>query len=97
VAEAQWSEGTTAAEYLSDLRAAARRPDAALAVYSRRGGNLASTIARTADVLKPDRLGPSSLPWLIVVYSADWGALVSGYQFSTAAEISIPAEALWLK
>jgi len=34
---------------------------------------------------------------LLVVYSVDRGILISGYQFSTFDEVSIPEHALWLK
>lgn len=97
VAEGQWVVGTSAGEYVGDLRRAVRAPSARLAVYLRRGGHVATVVCRTADVVSPERLGPGTLPWLIVVYSADRGILVSGYQFSSFATVSIPEDALWLR
>ncbi len=37
------------------------------------------------------------LPELLVIYSADRGILVTGYQCSSLATAAIPKEALWLK
>jgi hypothetical protein len=93
--EEQWIEGTTAAKYLADLREAVRSPDARLVVYRRRGGPLAAVLApNTVPVL---RRGPKPQPFLYVVYSADRGIIVSGYQASGLAEINVPAGARWLK
>ena len=44
----------------------------------------------------PRRLGPGSKPWLLIVYSADRGMLVSGYQTYAAPPSNIPGDALWL-
>lgn len=97
IAEGQWAIGTTPAQYLDHLRRAVRWPAARLAVYPRRGGAIAAVVNRTADVVPSQRLGAGALPWLIVVYSADRGILVTGYQFSTFDEVSMPEEARWLK
>lgn len=97
VLEEQWAGGTTAAQYLEDLRRAVRSPYTRLVLYARRGGPLASTITPTAHVLPPERRGARSLPLLLVVYSVQRSAIISGYQFSTLAAIGVPAEARWLK
>jgi len=34
---------------------------------------------------------------LLVIYSADRGIIVTGYQFSELPETGIPSEARWLK
>lgn len=70
VIEDQWADGTTAAQYLADVRAAVREPS----------GRLKKTFHS-----------------LLVIYSADRGIIVTGYQFSSFAETSIPEEARWLK
>jgi hypothetical protein len=93
--EEQWSDGTTAAEYLADLRQAVRSPDARLLVYRRRGGPTAAVLA--PNLVPTDRRGPKPQPFLYVVYSADRSIIVSGYQASGLAEISVPADARWLK
>src|SRR5215211_2778926 len=41
--ERQWASGTTADDYLNDLRRAVRSPAGRLLVYNRRGGNLAAS------------------------------------------------------
>ena len=97
VVERQWADGTTAERYLADLRDAVRAPDARLAVYFRRGGYIGVTVTPTAHVLPSDRRGVGELPNLLVVYSADRGMIVTGYQFSTIEATGIPKEARWLK
>jgi hypothetical protein len=97
VADGQWAADTTVEQYLTDLRHAARSPDARLLLYTDRGGRIAATITPTAAVLPAGRQGPRPLPNLLVVYSADRGIIVTGYQFPTLEEIRIPQEAQWLK
>jgi hypothetical protein len=36
-------------------------------------------------------------PNLLVVYSADRGVLITGYQFSSLAHVRLPGEVVWLK
>ena len=96
VIERQWAEGTTAAQYLEDLRRAVRDPAARLAVYERRGDQVAATITPTRRVLPPRRLGPRPLPNLLVVYSAVRGIMVTGYQFSALENTGIPEGVRWL-
>jgi hypothetical protein len=95
--ERQWADGTTAAGYLADLRRAARHPLARLLVYQRRGGAIAVTISSTDQVAPPGHWGPSWLPNLLVIYSADHGMMLSGYQFSDLVAVGIPEEARWLR
>jgi hypothetical protein len=97
VVERQWADGTSADGYLADLREAATASDARLAIYARRGGSVAIAIATTAAVLPPARRGIGELPNLLVVFSADRGMIVTGYQFSTIEATGIPKEARWLK
>ncbi len=97
ILEEQWAVGTTTASYLADLRRATGAPAARLLVYERRGGSIAATITPTDHVLMSDRQGPRSFPNLMVVYSADRGIVITGYQFSTWSATGFPEEALWLK
>ncbi len=92
----QWTEGTTEADYLADLRAAARQPDARLLIYARHDEHHAAVIAPTALVVPRDRRGARVLPNLLVVYSAERSAIRTGYQFSDLAEVRIPEDARWL-
>ena len=41
--------------------------------------------------------GLRALPHLLVLYAADRGMIVSGYQFSGRETLAIPQEARWLK
>jgi hypothetical protein len=97
VTDRQWAEDTSTADYLADLRRAVRAPAARLALYSRRGGHIAVTLAPTADAVPDARRAASSLPEILVVYSADRGMIVTGYQVSSLSQTGIPAEARWLK
>jgi hypothetical protein len=89
----QWAFGTTAAEYLADLWQAARSPDARIVLYQRRGGCLAAIIAQNR--IPAERRGADALPWLLVVFSADRGTIITGYQTSSDMLSNIPEDGLW--
>lgn len=91
----QWTPDTTAQDYLNDLWRAVRDPAGHLVSYDRRGGPIAGVLS--PDALPANRRGPRALPWLYVVYSADRGRIISGYQVNGLAEISIPEGAQWLR
>ncbi len=95
--EQQWADGTTEDQYLVDLRRAVRSAVARLVVYNDRDGPLAATISPTAAVVPTERQGVNPLPNLLVVYSADRGVLITGYQFSSLAHVRLPEEVVWLK
>lgn len=61
----------------------------------RQGGAIAGIFA--PNTVTASRCGPRALPWINVVFSADRGTIISGYQASGLAELDIPAEARWLK
>jgi hypothetical protein len=54
---------------------------------------MAAIISRTA--IAHARRGASFLPWLLVVFSADRGTIVSGYQVSSNPPDNVPEDALW--
>ncbi len=95
VADQQWATDTTASDYLEDLQQAVRDPSARLAVYKRRGGNMASVIA--PNTVPASRLGPEALPFIYVIYYADRGIVISGYQVSSVDKVSLPGSERWLK
>ena len=95
VVEEQWAYGTSPEEYIADLREASRASDARIVVFERRGGSMAAIIAE--DRILPRRLGPEALPWVLVVFSADRGTIVSGYQVSSNPPSNIPEDGLWLR
>ena len=95
--DGQWALGTSAGQYLDDLHRAASAPEARLAIYFRRGGYLATTLTSTNRALPESRRGPRSLPELLVVYSADRGIIVTGYQVSSVVIAGIPEDARWLQ
>jgi hypothetical protein len=94
--ERQWPVGITATEYADDLRRAVRATSARLAMYERRGGHIVATLTPTVDVVPLEHQGQESLPYLLVVYSADRGIIISGHQVSGLAATGIPEEARWL-
>ena len=97
VGDLQWVAGTTAPEYVADLRSAVRDPSARLVVYRRRGGDVAATLTPTNRIVPASRRGLKALPWLFVVHSADRGIIVSGYQASGLGTLSMPGNARWLR
>jgi hypothetical protein len=96
VVDEQWIEGTTADQYVDDLRGAVAAPSARLTHFRRRGGTLAGTLTPTADVLATERRGPESLPYLLVIYSADHGMIVTEYQVSGIEHAAIPEDSTWV-
>jgi hypothetical protein len=94
--EQQWVDGTTAVDYVADLRRAILAPTARYLAYTRRGGNLAASITPATDVLPSDRLGVRHVSNMLVVYSVDRGVLISGYQFSDLSKTGIPEEVTWI-
>ena len=70
------------------MRRAARAPTARFAIYERRSGHVAITLTPTLVVVPPTRHGAESLPWFLVVYSADRGIIVSGYQVTSLDQTS---------
>ena len=62
-----------------------------------RGGPIATTMTPTTQVIPTRRRGARSLPILLVIYSADRGMIISGYQVSAVGLVRIPAEARWLR
>ncbi|MDQ2785442.1 MAG: hypothetical protein M3Y58_10640 [Chloroflexota bacterium] len=97
VAERQWNSGTTAVQYVADLRRAIRHPLSRLTTYECRGGHIAVTLTPTIAVIPAARRASGSLVQLLVAYSADRGIILSGYQVSDLARTGIPEETKWLK
>ncbi|HLH23415.1 MAG TPA: hypothetical protein VK066_12910 [Chloroflexota bacterium] len=93
--DAQWTDDTTVEQYLDDLRQAASDARARLALYRARGGCVAGIFA--PNQVPTARQGEGALPWLYVVYSADRGTIVSGYQVSSEQTIRLPGDERWLK
>lgn len=97
VDEEQWAIGTTADEYLSDLRAAVLHPHAQIMVYERGGDLVAATMSPTDDIVPDNRRGVNWQPYLLVVYSARHGSVLSGYMFSTIEKLNLPERIKWLR
>jgi hypothetical protein len=96
VIEEQWARGTTAAEYVADLHAAVAESEAQLALYAYGIDVVAATLTPREQSIPASHLGPRPEALVLVVYSANRGALTTGYQVSSVAATSVPAEARWL-
>jgi hypothetical protein len=88
--------GTTATQYLADLHAAARAA-AFLGVYPYGSDVAAATLTNRSAVIPAVRTGLQPQHLILVVYSADNGWLITGYQVSSVAATTIPQGVLWLR
>jgi hypothetical protein len=95
--EEQWSIGTTAEEYLADLRTAARYPQGSVLVYARSADICAATISPTIEVVPDHGRGRRALPHLLVVYSAVHSVVKTAYMYSDRSELDLPEAIRWLK
>ncbi len=96
VVEGQWVSGTSEEQYVADLRRTVQVPGARLLAYTRWGEAFTATITPTRQAVPPERQGANALPQILVVYSADRRAIVTGYMFTTLQELDIPGEIVWL-
>lgn len=92
----QWRPPLAPGQYLDDLRAAVRAASR-LGVYRRRGGSLAVVVAPRVDVLPESRAASESQRLIVVIYSADRGTIITGYQVADLAEVSLPEDVIWLQ
>ncbi len=90
-----WAYGTTRRQYLSDLHAAVGNPDAQLVLYEIGGENYAGVFA--PNLVPRQRLGNGFLPYIYVVYSADFGTLSSGYNVSGKHSIEVGEDPRWYR
>jgi hypothetical protein len=97
--ERQWSESTTADDFLVDIRAAIRHPTARLLAYRRSGQTFAATITQTSLVVPVTRQGMEAphYPDMLVVYDVEADAVVTAYMFSTIENVRIPGDTRWLR
>ena len=93
----QWTAETSVEDYVSDLRRAIQDESARLSVYKRRGGNLAGILTETERIVPEQRRGDQWDPLLVVVYSADRGIILSGYQAHSLETIALPKDVRWLR
>ncbi|MDQ6905284.1 MAG: hypothetical protein M3176_00500 [Chloroflexota bacterium] len=96
--DSQWAAGTMAEDYVQSLQRAARDSRNRLVLYRQwYDRDLAAVIVPTGNVLAPKQIGTKPEPNLLVLYLANRGILISGYQFSSMDTIRIPGDALWLR
>jgi len=98
VGDSQWAVDTTAEGYVQSLRRAARDTRNRLILYRQwQNRNLAAIIVPTENALTLAQMGTKAEPNLFVLYLANRGILISGYQFSSMDTIRIPGDAVWLR
>lgn len=73
----QWREGSTKEDFLNDIRRAVLHSDVALAVYETRRTNFAGVVA--PNTVPADRRGSDSGDYIVVLYSADRGRIITAY------------------
>lgn len=91
----QWADGTTEAVFAKDLRNVVRKNDFGMALYERHGGTMLmvvgdNNLAKSHKGEKPEAL-------LAVLYSANRGKIISGYQASSLDTLDIEENAIWLR
>ncbi len=91
----QWREGSTKEDFSSDVRRAALHPDAALAVYETRRTNFAGVVA--PNTVPADRRGSDAGDYIVVLYSADRGRIITVYQAKAENSTRIPERARWIR
>lgn len=90
----QWREGTTQEEFLDDLRRTAAHPEARLAVYETRQTYVAVVIS--PNTVPESRQGPVRGEYVQVVYSANRGRIISGWQTDDPTG-NVPERARWIR
>ena len=95
IKDLQWLPETTGEGFLQDLRYAL---DVAptLFVYLRRGGSMAAVLGPTGQCRRVGGSSVAELPWMFVTFSAERDRLITGYQFSSLAQLHLPPDVLWL-
>jgi len=97
VIEQQWAYGTTFAEYLADLRNIVRSGQSSIALYFYRNEHTVMAIAPRESVVAATRTGSRPEQNILVIYSADRGNIITGYQFSELSEVDLPEGVRWHK
>lgn len=91
----QWHEGGTKEDFLSDIKRAVSHPDAALAVYEARRTNFAGVVA--PNTVPAGRRGSDAGDYIVVLYSADRGRIITAYQAKDVYSTRIPKRARWIR
>ena len=95
--ERQLAPGTTAEDYQRAIKRAVTSSEASVAVYQRRGGNLAAFIVPTDHVIPVEKQGPKADPHFAVIYSSERGSILSAYMISSKEELSTGEHTRWLR
>jgi hypothetical protein len=91
----QWAANTTPDEYMADLQQAIAHRDAKMCLFVGRDKRRVAAILSPND-LPEKHLGARTEPLVFVLYSADHGIIVSGYQISGIETIDLPKDVKWI-
>jgi hypothetical protein len=95
LADDQWSANTSAGDYVRHLREAAADPDAKVVVYER--GNRRFAGFYVPNKIPKSFLGSEADSHVWVVYDADHGKIVSGYQVESLDKVDTGKRTIWLR
>jgi hypothetical protein len=95
-ADGQWKDSTTPHQYVGDLRRGVRARSAELALYIVGGRKMAAVRVPTNDAVPIARRGRRGWPNLLVIYSADFGRILTGFQYVSLDSTQIPRDVRWL-
>jgi hypothetical protein len=94
VLDRQWANGTSIDEYVADLRQLVALSDTMFVIYDRGQGPIVGAFG--PNRIPVARRGDMYQPYLYVVYSADRGSIITGYQVSGLNVIDVSDDPLWL-
>jgi len=92
--EKQWAWGTTKQDYLDDLHRMVQQEGNQVGIGIQRKEN--NVIVFGGNGIPMERRGEEALGSMVVVYSADRGKIISGYQISSLRTVRIPEDVQWL-
>lgn len=93
--ERQWVDNVTPDEYVAHLRTAVLDAEARKVIYIGKDGRLYAGFL-AINKLPAKLLADGSQDFVWVVYAADYGTIVTGYQVSGLEKINLPPDVRWL-
>jgi len=95
VVDEQWANWIDEQEYLADLFSVVTSKSSRIGIYTRYDGNFISFI--NDNTIDETHLGRKSLSNVIVIFSLQRDAIISGYQFSLMSKIKLGDNIRWLR
>ena len=85
---------TTIEEYVADLHTAIEQVESKLAIYRMEDGRYVLGVL-APNTISRNRLGRGRKAFLWVVYNADYGTIITGFQ--TKGSVVVPEGAVWIR